>query len=377
MTIHMKFKQRVLLAANTSWYLYNFRLPLLRELLAHGCEVLILAPADLYVEKLQHYNIRHINISIARSGLNPFDDTGLLSQYITAYKRLRPDIVQHFTVKPVTYGTIAARLCHIKFIFNMISGLGYVFTGTGFKKLWIQKIVRMLYKRSMDYSHHVFFQNKDDRDYFLRHDLVDENKITVLPGTGVDTCKFKRVNTKERKSVTFVLAARMLWDKGIKEFVDAAYLLNKKHKDINFWLLGPVDRQNPSGIPPEHLNVWNKEGIVKYLGTTDNVRSYLERADVIVLPSYREGIPLSLLEGAAMRMPIITTDAPGCREVVENGKNGYVVPIKDSDKLAAAMEQFILNPKFIGQMGKESRKMAVSRFDSRKIVKEILKFYPL
>ena len=371
-------KQRIILAANTAWYLYNFRLPLLSELLDRGCDVFALAPIDSYVEKLQHHNIRHLNISIARSGLNPFADINLLSQYIAIYRYLRPDVVQHFTVKPVIYGTLAARLCHIKFIFNMVPGMGYVFTGAGFKKSWIQRIVRILYKKTIHYSHHVFFQNKEDSDYFHKHDLVDTSKTSITPGTGVDTNKFRSSGTKEKKGITFVLSARMIWDKGIGEYVEAARIIRQKYKHIHFWLLGPVDLQNPRGIKPDQLEQWNKDEIVQYMGMTDDIKSYLNKADVIVLPSYyREGIPLSLLEGAAMGMPIITTDSPGCREVVENGKNGYVVPIKDSDKLAAAMEQFILNPKLIDQMGKESRKMAISRFDSRKIVKEILKFYPL
>jgi glycosyltransferase involved in cell wall biosynthesis len=299
-------------------------------------------------------------------------------QFVKAYKKYRPDIVQHFTVKPVIYGTIAAHLCGVKHIFNMVPGMGYVFTGKSFKKSWVQTIVRLLYRSTMKYSSHVFFQNNDDRNYFLQYHIVDERMTSVVSGTGVDIEKFKPIKKKHKKGITFIMAARMLWDKGIGEYVKAARFIKSKYRNTHFWLLGPVDLQNPKGIKPEQLQHWNEEGIIEYLGMTDNIRSYMQKADVIVLPSYyREGIPLSLLEGAAMGMPIITTDSTGCREVVEDGKNGFLVPIRDVAKLSSAMERFTKKPMLVSRMGKESRKLAVKKFDSRRIVKEILKFYPL
>ena len=371
-----KHKRKIFLVANTSWYLYNFRLPLLKELTNYGYQVFALAPFDSYVKRFEEYGIRHIDIQITRSGINPFEDIVLLSKFFSIYRQHKPDIVQHFTVKPVIYGTLAARISCVKHIYNMISGLGYVFTGTSLKKFWMQKIVRCLYRRTMVFSQHVFFQNQDDRDYFLKHRMADKQKTSVIPGTGVDTAKFSPRKHERRKAVTFILAARMLWDKGIREFVDAAHTIKKKYRNVTFWLLGPVDLQNPKGISPAQLEKWNREGIVKYFGMTDNIKSYLENADVIVLPSYREGLPLSLLEGAAVGMPIITADSTGCREVVEDGTNGYLVPIKNSIKLASAMERFIVNPDLISRMGKASRRMAIQRFDSKKVVKEILKYYP-
>jgi len=371
------YKMKIFFVSNTSWYLYNFRLPLLKEILSKGHAVFALAPRDKYVKQLQQNEITHVDIAISRSSINPIKDISLILKLITIYKEYRPDVIQHFTVKPVIYGTIAARLCHIKYIFNMVPGMGYVFTGTSFKKFWVQRIVRLLYQKTMNFSHHVFFQNRDDSYYFLKYKLVDKQKTSILPGTGVDIDKFRPGNIIKKKGVTFVIAARMLWDKGIGEFVEAARTLRLRYKNTNFWLLGPVDLQNPKGIRSEQLEDWNKEGVINYHGMTDNVKSYLERSDVIVLPSYyREGIPLSLLEGAAMGMPIITTESPGCRDVVEDGKNGYLVPIKNSVKLASAMEKFIVNPELISRMGKASRKMAVEKFDSKKIVKKILKYYP-
>ncbi len=368
---------RIILVANTSWYLYNFRLPLIKELLSRGYNVFALSPTDSYVANLQKYGIEHININMTRGGINPFEDIFLLLKFIDIYRKYKPDAIQHFTIKPVIYGTIAACVSHIKYIYNMIPGLGYVFTDNSLKKFLVRGIVRFLYRKSLYLSKHLYFQNQSDRDYFINHKLVNKEKTSVVPGTGVNTIRFSPGNRKKKNEITFILVARMLWDKGIKEFVEAARILKEKYQNITFWLLGPVDRQNPRGILPEQLENWNKEGAIKYLGMTDNVKLYLEKADVIVLPSYyREGIPLSLLEGAAMGMPIVTTDSVGCREVIEEGKNGFLVPIKDPERLSSTMEQFLLNPDLVYLMGKESRKMAVTKFDSRKIVQEILRYYP-
>lgn len=372
-----KPKVKIFLVSNTSWYLYNFRLPLIKGLISRGYQVFALSPEDTYVKYLRDYGIKHIHIKMSRSGINPFEDIFLFIKLSNIYKRYKPDVIQNFTIKPVIYGTFAAQMSKINYIYNMIPGLGYVFTGNSLKKFWVRKVVRFLYRRSLLFSKHIYFQNQDDRDYFIKHKIVDKEKTSIVPGTGVDTDLFSPGKREQKEGITFILVARMLWDKGIKEFVDAAYRLRKQYQDISFWLLGPVDMQNPRGISSEQLENWNKEGIVKYLGMTDNVKSYLEKADVIVLPSYyREGIPLSLLEASAMGMPIITTDSVGCREVVEDGKNGYLVPAKDSVALSSFMERFISNPELAFRMGKASRKMALTKFDAKKVVKEILKYYP-
>ncbi|MGQ9534648.1 MAG: glycosyltransferase family 4 protein [bacterium] len=372
-------KLKIVLSANTTWYLYNFRLPLVRELLRRNYQVFALSPTDKYVNYLKELNVRHIDIKIKRSGINPLEDILLLARFIQIYKRYQPDLVHHFTIKPVIYGTIAARIVGIKYIFNMITGLGYVFIDASLKRRLVQLVTKNMYKQALKFSNHVFFQNADDYNYFLKHRMVPLERASIVPGTGVDTEKFKPVAKKSKidGKIIFIFSGRLLWDKGVGEFISAARLLKKKYNNIDFWLAGPVDLQNPKGILPEQLNQWQQEGIINYLGMTDNIEQYLHKADVIVLPSfYREGIPLSLLEGAACGLPIITTDSVGCREVVTDGKNGFLVPIKDPDALAQAMEKFILKPDLVTEMGNESSKIAKEKFDSKKVVNLILQRYP-
>ncbi|MGQ9465425.1 MAG: glycosyltransferase family 4 protein, partial [bacterium] len=372
-------KLKIVLSANTTWYLYNFRLPLVKELLRRNYQVFALSPTDKYVNYLKELNVRHIDIKIKRSGINPLEDILLLARFIQIYKRYQPDLVHHFTIKPVIYGTIAAKTVGIKYIFNMIPGLGYVFIDASLKKRLVQLVTKNMYKQALKFSNHVFFQNADDYNYFLKHRMVPLERASIVPGTGVDTEKYKPVAKKSKidGKIIFIFSGRLLWDKGVGEFISAARLLKKKYNNIDFWLAGPVDLQNPKGILPEQLNQWQQEGIINYLGMTDNIEQYLHKADVIVLPSfYREGIPLSLLEGAACGLPIITTDSVGCREVVTDGKNGFLVPIKDPDALAQAMEKFILKPDLVTEMGNESSKIAKEKFDSKKVVNLILQRYP-
>lgn len=370
---------KIMLVYNTSYYLYNFRLPLIKELCSRNYKVYALSPTDAYVKYLKEHGVEHIDIELSRSGLNPLKDLFLLLRLVKIFRQYKPDIIQLFTIKPNLYGTIAARIAGIENVYNMITGLGYIFIGNDLKKRTLRKFIEFLYRKALCFSKHVYFQNKDDRNYFIERNLVDKEKTSIVPGSGVDTAFFSpshRVKVDVNDKITFILVSRMIDDKGINEFVDAAYQVKMIYQNVAFWLIGPVDSTYPNSIPYAKLMHWNSEGIIKYFGATDDVRPFLAKADVIVLPSYREGTPVSILEGLATGMPVITTDAIGCRETVKNGKNGFLVAPKDSKTLAAAMIRFVQNPALIVPMGKESRKLALEKFDVRLVNQKILSKYP-
>ena len=366
---------KIALVANTSWYLWNFRRSLIDALQKHGVEVLTIAPDDEYSEKLRSIGTEFIGVRLGRKTLNPAGDLGFLSQLLKIYRNIGPDIVFHNTPKPVIYGSVAARCAGIPRIVNMIPGLGFVFSGDGLARRFLRPLVKQMYKLSLAHSHVVLFQNPDDKAYFEEHGIVDPAKAQVTFGSGVDLDYFSpRDPRPDPSGCTFLLLGRMLWDKGIGEFVDAASAIKTVHPDARFQLLGIIDRGNPSHIEPQKLNEWHAKGIVEYLGETDDVRPMIGDADVVVLPSYyREGIPRSLLEAMAMRKPIITTDMPGCRLTVVESSNGFLVPPRDTTALKNAMLFLIEHPEERVRMGAESRKLAEERFDVKRVNGEVLR----
>ncbi len=368
---------KIIVAGLSTWYLYHYRLRLLRSLVSKGFQVLTLASADSYQKRIESHGVKHIKVDIVRTGINPLQEINLLHQFLKVYKKHKPDIVQHFTIKVIIYGSIAAKIVGVKHIYNAITGLGYSYSSNSIKRIILRTIINSLCRCSLKFSSHVYFQNEDDRNYFVRRRIVTRTNTCIIPGSGVDTSYYKPIAKRETDKITFILVSRMIKDKGIIEYVEAAHKLRKRYNNVEFLLLGPLDSKHPTSITQKQLRYWTKMGDVKYLGETNDVRYYLKSADVIVLPSYREGIPVSLIEGAAMGMPIITTDSTGCREVVEDGINGYLVPIKDSAKLASAMEKYIADPMLISSMGQASRDIAVRKFDSKHVVKKILKYYPI
>ncbi|MGH6943225.1 MAG: glycosyltransferase family 4 protein, partial [Geminicoccaceae bacterium] len=281
--------------------------------------------------------------------------------------RLRPDLVLGYTPKGVIYGAGAARLAGIPRIYTMISGLGYPFIeGRELKRRLLKRTMLALYRRSLAYSRAVFFQNRDDLDEFRRLRLISDRQTVVrVEGSGVDTEHFAAAPVPEGPPA-FLLIARLLRDKGIFEYVEAARRLRARHPDVAFRLLGPAD-DHPNAIGPEQLDSWRKEGVIEYLGETSDVRPYLSSSTAYVLPSYREGMPRTVLEAMSMGRAVITTDVPGCRETVVPGHNGFLVPLRDGAALADAMERFILQPDLTVAMGARSREIALERFDVRRV----------
>lgn len=363
---------KIVIISQYSPSLINFRGDLIRAMVELGHKVICLGPEAGFEQPLQELGADYRQIPLHRTGLNPLKDVKTLFSLRKVLKEIKPDIVFSYTVKPIVYGSIAAHMAGVRRMYALISGLGYVFIGQTFKQRLLTQIVAFLYRRGLKYNQVVFFQNPDDLHLFVSKSIVPKTaKPVLVNGSGVNIEKFAFAPPK-LSPVTFLLIARLIKDKGILEYVESARLLKQKYPAAKFQLLGPLDI-NPAAITQEQLERWTKEGIIEYLGKTNDVRPYIADASVFVLPSfYREGTPRSVLEAMSMGRPIITTDAPGCRETVIDGKNGFLVPVKDVDALKSAMEKFILEPDLISQMGKQSRVIAEEKYDVRKVNRAIL-----
>lgn len=359
---------KIIVFAGFAESLINFRGTLLAALVSGGHEVLAMAPGEspFVAEKLRTIGVEYHSLALERTGLNPIKDLRSYFLITAKLRELKPDVLLSYTIKPVIYGSLAARSAGVPRIFSMITGLGYSFMEGGFKQKLVNKIVSRLYRKGLAENEKVFFQNPDDLDFFCKQGFLGNcNKAILINGSGVDINHF--VETPARcGELVFLLVGRLLRDKGIGEFIEAARMLKRKYPRAIFRIVGPID-SNPAAFKAAEIKVWHREGIVEYLGEIEDVRPVLSDCSVYVLPSYREGMPRTVLEAMAMGRPIVTTDAPGCRETVVSGENGYLVPVKDAVALANAMERFLLEPDLIPKMGRRSREIAEERFDVRKV----------
>lgn len=355
----------ILISINTSWNIYNFRAPLIRALKTAGYAVVTAAPHDAYTDRLSALVDAHMHLPMQNDGTSPWHDSLLFFSYIRLLRDMRPTVLLTYTIKPNIYGALAARLLGIPVI-NNVSGLGTAFI----HHTWLTALVKPLYRLAFYGSSCVFFQNSEDRDLFLRMRLVSVEKAALLPGSGIDLEYFKPVETHGEPDapIRFVLIARLLWDKGIGEFVEAARMVKADYPNTQFRLVGPKGVQNKTSIPDVELERWIGEGIIEYLGETDAVREIVARHDCVVLPSYREGMSRVLLEAAAMGKPLIATDVPGCRQVVDHGINGLLCRVRDARDLANSMVRFMqLSAEQRAQMGRESRAKAEREFDQQRV----------
>lgn len=327
-------RKSIALSINTSWNLVNFREGLIRELLAQGYEVVCLAPADSYSQQLSDWGCTFVDLPMQGQGTNPWQDFLLFWRYRQLLKQLRPVAYLSWTIKPNIYGGLAALSLGVPQLAN-VSGLGSTFLGGG----WLAKLTQQLYRLAFARAATVFFQNADDAGLFTEQGLVSAKQVGLLPGSGVNLERFAvapRPPTQGRP-FRFLLIARLLRDKGVLEYIEAARLLQQQGLAVECQCLGAVDANNPTAIRREQVEAWQADGLIRYLGTTDDVRPFIAQADCVVLPSYREGTPRTLLEAAAMGRPLIATDVPGCREVVDHGVNGLLCEARSGVALAEAM----------------------------------------
>jgi glycosyltransferase involved in cell wall biosynthesis len=366
--------KRLAIVSHHAVDLLNFRGRLIRDLVAAGVTVWCLAPDydDATRARLVKLGAEPIDYRLQRTGMNPLRDLVDVIGLVLILRRLAPDVAFAFSTKPMVYGTLAAWLVGVPRRVAMVEGAGYVFTQSGGRIGWrrriLRRVVEMLYRVALGRAHRVVFLNPDDQREFIDRGLVAGERSVLLGGIGVDLQVWREA-PPVLDPVSFVLVARLLHEKGIVEYVAAARLVRNRYPQSRFVLLGGLD-SNPGGLSREQVQAWVDEGVVEWPGHVP-VRPWLERASVFVLPSYREGVPLSTQEAMAMGRPVITSDVPGCRETVSDGLNGYLVPARDVGALVDAMLRFLDDPGLISSMGRASRRIAEARFDVQKINKTL------
>ncbi|MEO8870259.1 MAG: glycosyltransferase family 4 protein [Granulicella sp.] len=358
----------VLLVASFAESIINFRGPLIESLLAAGCKVHVAAPGlaigtPIQVSLVALGVVTH-DIHLRRVGTNPLADFALTVSLWRLMRDIRPETMLAYTIKPVIYGSLAAWLAGVPRRFALVTGLGYAFTGG--RRSFLTRLIRRLYAFALGKTQKVFFQNPDDEALFRQLGiLASYTPSVVVHGSGVDVSAFVAQPARQQP-LKFLMIARLLGDKGVREYAEAARLVRQRCPHVRFDLVGWID-ENPDAITRSELNNWIDESTIEFLGKLSDVRPAIAEASVYVLPSYREGTPRTVLEAMAMGRPIITTDAPGCRETVIDGENGFLVPVKSVDALVAAMVCFIEQPELLAPMGKRSREIAEDKYDVHKV----------
>lgn len=364
---------KVMLFANTDWYLYNFRRDLALALRKRGDEVWLLSPPGEYAARLRDMGFQWLQIPLTRRGMNPFTEINSIWRLYQLYRHEKPDLVHHFTVKCVLYGSLAAHQADVRAIVNSITGLGYIFLPGGFLKNALRVLVRIWYRIVMRRTQ-VIFENDEDRKAFLRFGFIRPADGHLISGVGVDTSRFVPVPETEGVPVA-LLAARMLWDKGVGEFVEAARLLHAEGLKARFVLVGRTDAGNPASISNAQIEDWHDEGVIEWWGWGEDMAKTFSQASIVCLPSYREGMPTVLIEAAACGRPIITTDVPGCRDTIIDGVTGLLVKVRDVPSLADALRILIVNPALRRKMGTTGRCVVEEQFSTEKITKQIFAVY--
>jgi glycosyltransferase involved in cell wall biosynthesis len=359
---------KILFVSNISWSLYNFRRGFMAALRERGHDVVFCASPDEYSSRLESLGFRFIPVEVDRKGTSFTKDFCLLKHLYRVYSKEKPGIIFHNSIKPNIYGALAAKSAGIRCV-NTVSGLGYVFLRKGLQYY----LVKFLYWLACMFAEKTFFQNKDDLQLFLEKRIVSPRKTALVKGSGVNTDLFDpsycAAVKKDTGSFVFSFIGRILWDKGIGEFIEACRNIKQRYPQVRIDLLGMIDKGNPAAVTKAQIEAWEHEGLLKYRGETDDVRPFICESDCVVLPSYREGTPKALLEAAAMEKPIITTDAVGCREVADDRISGFIVPVRDPLKLQEAMQRIIELPleKRLS-MGSRGREKVLREFSEKAVI---------
>ncbi|MCC5940164.1 MAG: glycosyltransferase family 4 protein [Balneolaceae bacterium] len=367
--------KKLLIVVNVDWFFLSHRLPIALAAKNAGFDVVVAAADTGQAEKIRSYGLNFIDQPELESNRSILFEMKMVSKLRELYDEQKPDLVHHVTIRPVLYGSLAARLAGVPAVVNALSGLGYLYTHNTLKNRLLRLIIYRLYKIGFNHPNlKLILQNRDDLNLFVEKNLIPKDKIKLIKGVGVDISKFRPSSTHNNK-VKVALIGRMLWDKGVEEFINAGEELHTKGLDFEFHLFGEPYEKNPMSIPNDQLAKWGKIEWLTYHGHVDDISAILEEIDIVCLPSYREGMPKALLEAAASGKPIVTTDVPGCREVVDDGINGYLVPSRNSIILAEKIEHLIENEEVRNKFGKASRKKAETEFALEIINTQMLSLY--
>lgn len=356
--------------------LFWFRIDMMKEFIKKGNQVIAYGSEEESNWKSQFNNcgIEYKSYPVSRNGINPFKDITTLISLIKMIKEDSPDILFTYQAKPIVYGNIAAKIANVKSIYSLIAGLGSIFRGNGIKNRILLKVMKLQYKYSLKYASKVIFQNNDDLNEFLINRIIPKEKAIIVNGSGVDIAKFNPTSLPEKTSFLFI--GRLIKDKGIIEYLEACKKIKSLYPDVKCMLVGPFDT-NPTSIGRSELQNYIDQEIIEFYGEQLDVRPYIDKASVFVLPSYHEGTPKTVLESMAMGRAIITTNAPGCRETVINNENGILVPVKSINKLTDAMIQLIENPDLVREMGKKSRRISETKYDVNIVNKNLMEIMNL
>lgn len=364
--------KKIAFLSNTSWSIYNFRLGLIRKLSAEGYQVIIICPMDQYTPKLKQEPCTFIPVQLSRHKINPFLDFRYFLQVFKILSRYRPDFVVSYTIKPNIYGQIAARLLKINRL-AVVTGLGYLFIN----QTWKTQLVKTLYRLSFKSAKRVWFLNKDDQALFLTNKIVQKAQVGYLPGEGVDINYFAPRDRPSNKALCFTYAGRLIKEKGVPEFIGAAQLLKTWYPNIQFQVAGFIENEAPGAIRLSDITKWEKAGIISFKGPRDDIRPILAGSDCVVLPTYyREGVPRILLEAASMGIIIIGTNTPGCKDIIFEGKNGFLCQPRNPEHLASTLLKVIhLSDAERQHFGQSGREIVVANFREEKIIDRYLELF--